>query len=116
MDHHDVKALPENHLIQAEVFEVAASRDVDVVVLVIRQPKRIPGELPKGQLGRNILVTLAAALARIAKPGAQANIEKCHDEGQYRRGVISHIRAGRGPGNGYRRSQGQAAVVFLSSP
>ena len=102
IDHENVATAAQHHLIQAEVLEVAAVRQVHVRAVVGCAAEHF------GEKGSETMLRLAAAplrLGRIAEPRAQSRVEHRQQERQQWRREGAHVRTGGRTGDGHGRAQ-----------
>ena len=110
VDGDDVRAAPADQLVDAEVLEVAAVRQADVARLVVGAAEQLLEQVERADLRRRLAPRrreqrALGAVARIADPPAEPDIEHGQQERHGRRRVVAHVRAGGGAGDGHRRAQ-----------
>ena len=93
---------------------MSAVRKVNIRAFVIGHAKGFPGECGDGGVRTGVLPGLSPGWPWVTQPRAEAGVEKRHDNGPERGGVVAHVGTGRGSGNGYggaERDAGGSAVV-----
>ena len=111
VDDQDETAAPADHLVEAEVLEMASVRQIDVGPGVGGPAEHLRQQRSDGP-GRPIqLVAFLARAPGIPQPPSEPNVEESQQEGQGRRGVIAHVGAGCRAGNRHRRAQRDAILA-----
>ena len=114
--HDDQAAAPPHHLVDAEVLEVTAVGQIDVLVRVGRQSEHLGQKRPDRNSWTVVLIRFLALLSRIAQPPAQPDVEQRHQEGDRRRRVIAHVRTSRGARDSHRGAERNALVLVPILP
>ena len=92
--HQNVPATAADHLVNAEIVEMPAVREVDVRALGVGQSQRFSQQRLE-RAGRAALhLFLADVGGRVGEPCAETDIEKRHQKSRCRRGVVTHAGAG----------------------
>ena len=97
VDDQNVAAPAADHLVDAEVVEMPAVGQINVIAFGIRQSQCFGQQRLKRAGRAGLYFRLGNFCGGIGKPCAEANVEEGHQEGCCRGGIISHARTGSRP-------------------
>ena len=89
----NVPATAADHLVNAEIVEMPAVRQVDVRAFGVDQSQRFGQKRPECASRAGLDLFLADFGGRIGEPCAETDVKERQSKGCCRRGVVAHARA-----------------------